>query len=151
LGVNAWYLLDAAIYLAAGTGIWRMSRASACIAFGWYSLGLVGSIVSGVSPDALGRLIGVLLFGRIYLNSIRATFAYRRMIAADLPQTPMQPILPPMVMAQAATAHRPTMAEAEYGRVPMWQCFIHCPMCGRKRELDGRYCAGCGADLKMPA
>jgi hypothetical protein len=75
-GIDRWALLDAALWGALASGIWRMSRVAAVV-------GLVAIVAEHVLfPNrevGMAYLIATVLIALAFLNAVRATFAYHRL------------------------------------------------------------------------
>jgi hypothetical protein len=76
-GIDAWALIDAALWAGLAIGIWRMSRWAAVA-------GLAGIILEHLFTPArevgMAYLIATLLAVLLFINGLRATFAYHRLL-----------------------------------------------------------------------
>jgi len=72
-------LVDAALFVLIGFGLRKKWRTAAIAGFLLYLLEVIGTISQGHAPGILTILILVILF-----NSIRASFAYRRLRKTEL-------------------------------------------------------------------
>jgi hypothetical protein len=79
LGLNAWALLDAAMFAAIAVGIKRKSRFAAVAGLCLYVVERIYMMQRG---GAGGVVMGI-LFTLLFINAVRGTFAYQRLKAGQ--------------------------------------------------------------------
>jgi hypothetical protein len=78
-GIGAWAFIDVALILGLTLGIYKKSRAAASIMLAYWVVSKILLLAAGVGVSGLA--IGV-LFGYYFLQGVRGTFAYHRVVRA---------------------------------------------------------------------
>ena len=78
LGLDAYAYGDAAVFLALAFFINRMSRIAAVLALAFYIAERLAQVLSG---QIYGGGIAVIFLGLFFVNAVRGTFAYHRLVA----------------------------------------------------------------------
>ncbi len=73
-GIDIYSLVDAALLLLLSLGIWKMSRIAAVVALIYFVLSKVVLIID----NGPGNPIVMIIFGFLYVNGVRGTFAYQK-------------------------------------------------------------------------
>jgi len=90
-GVEPLAFVDVAIFALLAIGIWKMSRVAASVALVLFVLEKIWAFQDGQRPAGMIMAI-VITF--IFVNTVRATFCYRRLLTAAPPGTEPGPITP---------------------------------------------------------
>ena len=90
MGFSLWSLLDAAVFVAIGVGIWRMSRAAAVAGLVVFLIERVQMAAAHPDQASKGVVMGVIIT-IAFINGIRGTFAYHRFTRPAASTAPVQP------------------------------------------------------------
>jgi hypothetical protein len=80
MGIDPWALIDAAIFAAIAFGIHKYSRFAAVAGF---ALFLIEKIYQVIQQGPLGAGVLGIIFLIGFLNAVRGTFAYHKLVAAS--------------------------------------------------------------------
>ncbi len=128
LRLTSYALIDSALFLLLGVGIYRKSRTAAVLGLALYVLERIfGSIEYGFKGSAVLVLVVI-----AFVNSVRGTFAYRKYL--ETASNPPEPALHP-------DTHEPQeqsgLGESEY----------LCSACGAGIAFGQPVCPSCGERL----